>query len=834
MSWFVVAALNAVIATAYLVIFWLILRGLQRTQQVSSNVLGLATALIFFTSGVHHGSHVLHLVAPSLGLDVPSGLAMRRAFGWQMATWDAIGAAVALFYLSLRRSYGRLLRSPQMFEDADRLLYEERLERERASLAEAQAITHLGSWERDLDSGERTWSREMYRILGMEGAEETLAHVHVLDLVVDEDRPAAQAALDAALATGADIDMTMRIRRRDDGELRFVHLRGRRVRAEHGGRARVAGTAQDVTDAHLAEVARREAETRFRITVDHSPIGMALVGLADNARGRLLSVNKALGELLGRSVEELAGMVLGSLMHPEDAGVLARDLELLTIDGGARTEAQVRFLHADGHLVWVSLVGAAAAGELSPLYAVFHLVDIGERKRFEGQLQHLADHDSLTGLFNRRRFEEELTRALAHSARYGEPGAVLMLDLDGFKYVNDTMGHSFGDELVGRIARLLRESLRETDVLARLGGDEFAVVLKRVGEPQAVAIAEKLLGALRERALVLSDHHHAGVTGSIGVATFDGDNALTGEELVVEADIAMYVAKGGGKDRVSVYHRDPRRSERLARPESWLGRLRTAIADDRFVLMAQPIVGICAADIDRFELLLRLRGDEGELVPPATFLHVAERYDLVQDMDRWVFEQAARLLAKHARSGHEIGLSVNFSGKTMSDPRILADLSSILARHPVPAGALVVEVTETAAIVNIDRARDVAQGLRELGCRFALDDFGAGFASFYYLKHLAFDYLKIDGEFIRNLALDTTDYLVVQSLVQIAKGLGAQTIAEFVGDAEVLERLRELEVDFGQGHHLGLPRPIAEILIALPAGPVTARPRSEPSRRAWA
>ena len=230
--------------------------------------------------------------------------------------------------------------------------------------------------------------------------------------------------------------------------------------------------------------------------------------------------------------------------------------------------------------------------------------------------------------------------------------------------------------------------------------------------------------------------------------------------------------------------------------------------------MAQPIVGICSNDVDRFELLLRLRGDDGELVPPGTFLYVAERFDLIQNIDRWVFEQAARLLSVHADAGCDIGLNVNFSGKTMSDLKILADMSAILGRHPIPENRLVVEVTETAAIVNIERAREVARGLRDLGCRFALDDFGAGFASFYYLKYLEFDYLKIDGEFIKKLDANTTDRLVVQSVVQIAKGLGAQTIAEFVSNDTVLGCLRELEVDYGQGYHLGRPEPIADILPA--------------------
>ena len=563
MSWQLVAFLNAVIATAYLVIFWVILRGLVSTQQVTTNVLGFATALIFFTCGVHHGSHALHLVAPEFGLGVARGLAMRQAFGWQMVVWDAVGAGVALFYLSLRRSYGRLLHSPEMFEDSERRRYQERLERERASLAEAQAVTHLGSWERDLASGTRIWSEEMFRIMGWGTADPPHSFEQLLEPVVAEDRAAFAGAIEALAAGDGELDLMFRIRRADDGELRHLHARGRLVRDEAGVPARICGTTQDVTDAHLAEVARREAEAGFRITVDHAPIGTALADLAPASRGRLLSANQALCDLVGRGPDELAGALLGSLLHPDDAATLEHDLELLAIDSHARMEAQVRCLHADGRLVWASLVGASVPGDESPQVAVFHLMDIGERKRFEGQLQYLADHDSLTGLFNRRRFDDELTRALAHAARYGERGAVLMLDLDGFKVVNDTMGHSFGDELVSRIGRLLREALRETDVLARLGGDEFAVVLKQVDEAQAVNVADKLLGVLRDRAIVLSDHRHARVTGSIGVTTFDGESALTGEELMVEADVAMYEAKDAGKDRAGVYRREQRSRERL-------------------------------------------------------------------------------------------------------------------------------------------------------------------------------------------------------------------------------------------------------------------------------
>lgn len=816
MTWQSVAAFNGVIAAAYMVIFWVILRGLWKNRQVTTNALGLSTALIFFTCAVHHGSHAAHLLAPSLGFDKTQGLAMRGAFGWQMAVWDAVGATVALFYVSLRRSYGRLLHTPELFEDADRRLYDERMARERAALAEAQAITHLGSWEYDLRTNTGTWSDELYEILGLDPASEPDRRA-VYDVIVAEDRPASHTAYAAAMASNSPVDATTRIRRKNDDVLRVLHSRGEVARDEDGVPIRFTGTTQDITEAHAAEEARREAEARLRITIDHAPIGVALVDLAAASRGRLISVNAALCDLLGRSADALTGLALGSLMAVDEAPFLRRDLDLLAMDRQARTEAEVRCPRADGELLWVSVAGAAVAREDGlPMYAVFHLMDIGDRKRLEGQLQHLADHDPLTGLFNRRRFEEELDNVLEHTARDGDRGAVLMLDLDGFKDVNDTMGHAYGDEVVTGIGRLIRDTLRASDVLARIGGDEFAVVLNQVGEAEAVAVAEKLLSALREQTIMLGEHRHTRVTGSIGIACFNGSSGLTGEELVAEADVAMYEAKAASKDCLRVFQHERSDPTRIVGRESWLQRLRTAAADGNFELMAQPIVGICAQDIPRFELLLRLRGEHGELVPPATFLYVAERFDLIQRIDRWVFEQAARILHEQHEAGLEISFSVNFSGKTMSDPALIADLSAILDRYPVPAGRLIVEVTETAAIGSLDRARKVASGLHELGCCLALDDFGAGFASFGYLKHVHFDYIKIDGEFVKTITTNATDRLVVQAVVQMSRGLGAQTIAEFVGDDESVECLRELGVDYGQGYHLGHPIPVADALALMP------------------
>jgi EAL domain-containing protein (putative c-di-GMP-specific phosphodiesterase class I) len=249
---------------------------------------------------------------------------------------------------------------------------------------------------------------------------------------------------------------------------------------------------------------------------------------------------------------------------------------------------------------------------------------------------------------------------------------------------------------------------------------------------------------------------------------------------------------------------------------SWLERIRSALAEDRFELFAQPIVPLTGGGgqdaAPAFELLLRMRTDGGELVPPATFLPIAERFDLIQAIDRWVISHAVELLRREHDAGRPVTLSVNLSGRTIGDADFAGWLEQLLARNPVPPQALIVEITETAAIVNLERARALAETLRRLGCLLALDDFGAGFASFGYLKHLRFDVLKIDGEFVRGVRDNPTDRLVVEAVVAIARGLGTPSLAEFVGDSATLDTVRELGVDYAQGFHLGRPAPVEEAL----------------------
>ncbi len=428
-----------------------------------------------------------------------------------------------------------------------------------------------------------------------------------------------------------------------------------------------------------------------------------------------------------------------------------------------------------------------------------------ELRRSRDHLQHLATHDPLTDLPNRRALETALNELVLTCREWEVHGAVVVIDLDGFKYVNDSRGHAVGDTVLMRVSELLRRTLRPGDLLGRLGGDEFAVLFADTTAEQAEAVVHRVLDALRTEVLFVEGGRAVRTTASIGLAVFGPDTHLTGEQLLVDADVAMYDAKEAGRDRLALSSgSDPHQTE-LRERHTWLERVREALEADRFVLLGQPIQDLRTGAISRHELLLRMISEDGSLVLPGAFLGLAERAGVIGAIDRWVLRRAFAMLREEQLLGHRPQYSVNLSGPSVGDPEVLALIEAEMATLPYPRGAMLLEVTETAAVVDVERARGFAERLQALGCSLALDDFGSGYGSFAYLKQLPFDVLKIDGEFVRGLLHSAEDQAVVTALVTIARALGKQTVAEFVEDAATLDLLRSLGVDQAQGYFIGRP-----------------------------
>ncbi|MEA2298641.1 MAG: hypothetical protein QOF77_1577 [Solirubrobacteraceae bacterium] len=586
----------------------------------------------------------------------------------------------------------------------------------------------------------------------------------------------------------------------------------------------VSSAIRDITDRKRAVTELAAAEELFRGAFDGSPIGMALT----DDGGRVVRVNEALCSLSGYPGEQLVGWRFDSLLDPQELAEGREAVGQLLGSGGGEYKLETRFTHACGDPIWVAVQTTMLrdrTGERSR--CLVQVQDITYRRHYEENLQYLATHDPLTGLQNRATFAHQVDAHADLVRRYGTDGALLLLDLDHFKYINDTLGHHAGDQLITRVARVLAGRLRTSDMLARLGGDEFAVLLPRADAATALAVAGDLLEALRAERITVPRVHDRTITASIGVAMFDGVHEASGEDVLVSADLAMYDAKEAGRNQVALYVAGEGAQARMRGRVTWAERIRVAIEEDRFSLMAQPIVDLRSGRVTQFEVLLRMRDDHGEPILPGAFLATAERLGMIQQIDGIAVTSAIRAMAAAPGSGEEQGprVEINLSGASIGDPAILALIERELRETGLDPSRVIFEITETAAIANIAKAREFSDQLARLGCGFALDDFGAGFGSFYYLKHVRFDILKIDGEFVRDCCASATDRLVIQAVVDIARGLGKQTVAEHVGDASTVELLSAMGVDYGQGFYLARPQPLEEFLRGhsdLPANGVPA------------
>ena len=526
-------------------------------------------------------------------------------------------------------------------------------------------------------------------------------------------------------------------------------------------------------------------------------------------RGSISYANAAAERLLGLPISELAGTGLPALLaepYAEEYADLMRCFgagEQLAILGQRR---EVVFRQPDGSGIAMELtLSEVGVDHGRSLVAVGH--DIRDRKREESLLLQMAEQDALTGLVNRVSFEHALTRHVEYAGRYGSGGSVIALGIDSFKYVNESLGTAAGDEILSGLAGQIGSRLRKTDVFARVGGDVFSILVHGADRAKAMTLADELLGIVRRHPFVI-DGEGIRITMSAGVTSLD-ERSIIGAELLAEAETAMHTAKEAGRDRAVGF--DPAGRRETDERRAWTERVRQATERGLFILASQPIVDLAKDEATQHEILLRMREDGGGLVEPGAFLATAERFGLIGGIDRWVTQQAMRLIASHNREGRELILAVNLSGKTMGDAKFPDEVRRGLTSSGIDPASLIFEVTETAAVADMEHARLFAQSLAKVGCRVALDDFGAGYASFYYLKHLPISYLKIDGEFVRELPGSPTDQLIVRALVEVCEGLGIKTVAEFVSDQQTMDMVRNLGVDFAQGYHLGKPEPVSAL-----------------------
>ncbi len=679
-------------------------------------------------------------------------------------------------------------------------------------LSDAERIAHFGHWEWDIEPDRVIWSEELYRIFGVNRDEFGANYDAYIEVVHPHDRKGVEAEVAAARKDAAPFVFEHRVM--VDGDMRTVRCHGEPVTNEDGAVVRMFGVCQDITQLATMGRERRSPENRFRNAFEHAPIGVALVAIEDNDLDGFLSVNRALSAITGYSEADLLGTSIDEITAPEDRHLDSAQRRRLLRGKFDSYTVEKRFLHKEGHEIWGQFsVSLAREHEGAAPYGILQMQDISERRRFEQRLRHLADHDALTGLANRRRFRGELEQQIAFYARYGGQGAVLNIDVDNFKQVNDTAGHQAGDNVIREIAELLRSRARVSDAVARLSGDEFAVLLPQTDEEGAMRFAEDLR---REVRLQTSTSAPDGVSVSIGVAMFGGDTEEGGEPALVAADLAMYEAKERGRDRV-VLAAEPGEGQEASRSGlSTSARIRDALVRDRLVLYQQPIINLTTGKAERHELLLRIEDDDGEILPAGRFIQTAEQFGMIQELDRWVVGQAVALLDEYENGGNgemarpPFGLHVNISGSSIIDANVLEFIERLLDTTDAFPGAITFEITETAAIRNFETAAAFADRLTEFGCSIAIDDYGVGFGPFYYLKHLPFDMIKIDGDFIRDLPRNDADQLTVKAIVEIARGLGKTTIAEYVEEPSTVSLLRELGVDMAQGFHLGKPIAVAE------------------------
>ncbi|MDH4161457.1 MAG: EAL domain-containing protein [Nitrospirota bacterium] len=628
-----------------------------------------------------------------------------------------------------------------------------------------------------------------------------LANLGIEDVHPAEDLPSLFGHLDKLRAGEVTAVSELRLRRRDGSDF-YADIGATPMTLNN--RSYIIGVYRDIT-----EQKKSMEELRMLSAVIEHSVNVVFITDRD---GNIEYVNPTFERTTGWTKEEAIGRNPRILASGKTTR--AEYEELWNIISSGRTwRGAFQNRKKDGQYYWGNSVVTPISnekGEITHFLAVQE--DITERKIAEDRLQYLAAYDELTGLLNRSRFMETLQEWIGHHAVYtGERGCLLIIDIDDFKYINETRGHAAGDEIIKQMGHHLQSMLAGMESslrkeaggirLARLGGDEFAVFLPGLEAASGQEAAERLRASIeRFRPVELS----APLTASIGAVVYP-DNGSTVKELFTKADAALYRSKRLAKNQIRFFRAEDHDLEyahsRLRQKES----IQSAIAEDRFLPWFQPILRISDGVVSHYEALARLRDQDGKIVYPAEFIDAAEAFGLIGTIDRTIAEKTMLLQRECAKRGQHLHFGMNLSGKELGDEELLAYLQQKISETGADPGNLIFEITETAAVHDLERARKFINSLKSTGCRFSLDDFGVGFTSFLYLRELGVDYIKIDGSFIRNLPHSRNDQLFVKAIIDVARGMGIKTIAEFVENEEILNMLRGLGVDYAQGYFIGKP-----------------------------
>ena len=558
--------------------------------------------------------------------------------------------------------------------------------------------------------------------------------------------------------------------------------------------------AGDVTERKATEIMLQQAEERYRnlVVTAHD-----LVWSMD-IHGNWTYLNDAARHIYGYDAEELLNKPL-ALLQADTAKNRDEEAFKSVIEGNELLGYETAHLNKDGQIRYISFNACPHIGSDGTVqYITGTARDITKQKAFEKELTYQTQHDKLTGLKNRSFFQEELECLIPRLTRSGETCALIYLDLDQFKYVNDTIGHAAGDDLLIEVSLLLKDKLRDGDLLARFGGDEFTILLYDTNEHTIDIVAHNLLGFF-ESYRFFSKSQLFNITCSMGITIID-HNTQSAESALSHADTACNIAKTEGRNCFHVYDPANKQIDGMAEDMGWASRVKNAYENDHFSLVYQPIVSISDGTVNDYEVLLRMNMDDGQRILPGGFIPAAERFGLINHVDRWTVSRSMHALVKLHEKNKSIRFSINLSGRAFEDKELLPMIQGILDNTGLEPTSLTFEITETAAIANISAAKTFITKLKDMGCQFALDDFGTGFCSFAYLKNLPVDKLKIDGSFVQSLDTSKVDRAMVKSMNQVAHALGKQTIAEFVQNEKTFNLLKKYGVDFAQGHFFGKPQ----------------------------